>query len=766
MVRLFIRYIFLFSSIFSLCLVVQSQTPNGSWRDHLSYAEAVDVAEVGNKIYCATNGGLFAVDKRDNSLTKYSKVTGLSDIEISAINYSEITKTLIIGYVDGNIDLIRNDSIINLPDINLKILTGSKRINNILLINNKAYLACGFGIVGINIERSEVGDTYLFGEGGGQIYVNDLAFDGQYIYAATKNGIYKADINSPNLVDYHYWSTVSSVPNMTADYSSLAYFNDKIFAIYHNMGKDEVITFNENGWKVWENNAEGVDTIYKSLQVKNNLLVVTSSLNTRFYNVEEQEYNSVKSIGPNHGIKDKDNILWIADTYEGLIKIEPGGNKSTYIPNGPRFNDVSDMDCVNGQLWVASGKQTGGKGMYSFIDNQWENYNAGNYVELNQVQNIYRVAVDPTNDQHVFGGSFGFGLVEFENGSPENTFDETNSILKTIEGYPHGYVWILGLNFDQEGNLWIATDLVKDPVYVIHPNGEWENYHFKYDGFNTITHTGKILALSNGQKWLLMEQTGIFIFKKNQDGQLLEKLITIKDHDGTLIDRVYCLAEDLDGNVWVGTNKGPFVYYNLTDDQVFSDQDIQGNQILIPRNDNSGLGDFLLANERINDIVIDGANQKWIATENSGVFLMSDDGKKEIHNFTVDNSPLFSNTVVSIAINNKTGEVFFGTEKGIISYKGQATSGNEDFQNVYVFPNPVREDYHGDITITGLIANAHVKITDVSGNLVYETTSLGGQAIWNGKNFNGERVGTGVYLVFCTNDDGSKTHVTKLLFIH
>jgi hypothetical protein len=764
----FFRLTLLFSSILPLCLAVNSQIPNGSWRDHLSYAEAVDVSEVGNKIFCATTGGLFTVDKQDNTIEKYSKVNGLSDIEISAINYSEITKTLVIGYANGNIDLIRNDSIINLPDINLKIMTGSKRINNILFINNKAYLACGFGIVVINLERSEVGDTYLFGAGGGQIYVNDLAYDGKYIYAATKNGIFKADINSANLVDYHFWSLVSSVPNGSANYPSIAYFNNKLFTIYHNPVTivDVVITFNETGWKLWENNAEKNDTIYKSLKVNNNLLIVTSSLNTRFYNAEEQEYNFVKSTGPNHGIMDTDNIFWIADKYDGLIKETPTGSRSTYIPNGPRYNDVGDMDCINGRLWVASGKQTGGKGMYSFIENQWKNYNSGNFAELYQVQNIYRIAVDPTNDRHIFGGSFGFGLVELENGTVKNTFDETNSILRNIEGYQHGYIRTLGLNFDQDGNLWIATDLVKDPVFVIHPNGEWENYHFKYNAFNAITHTGQILAVSNGQKWMLMERTGIFVFHKIQDGQLLERLITVKNQKGTLLERVYCLTEDLNGNVWVGTDKGPVEYSNLSDQDIFEASDVIGNQILIPRNDGSGLGDFLLANERINDIVVDGANQKWIATQNSGVFLMSEDGKKEIHNFTVDNSPLFSNTVVSIAINNKTGEVFFGTEKGIVSYKGQATSGNTDFKNVYVFPNPVRENYRGDITITGLIANANVKITDVSGNLVFQTTSLGGQAIWNGENFNGVRVSTGVYLVFCTNEDGSKTYVTKLLFIH
>jgi len=231
------------------------------------------------------------------------------------------------------------------------------------------------------------------------------------------------------------------------------------------------------------------------------------------------------------------------------------------------------------------------------------------------------------------------------------------------------------------------------------------------------------------------------------------------------VDRVYSVAEDNDGNIWVGTIAGPIVYYGAYG-IIDEEDDIIGTQILIPRNDGTGLGDPLLKSEKINCIVIDGANRKWFATEKSGAFLMSEDGKTEIYKFNSENSPLFSNNVRSIAINDDNGEIFFGTDKGILSFKGQATKGGEDYHDVYVYPNPVRENYRGDITVTGLVANVNVKITDVSGNLVFETTALGGQAIWDGKNFSGKRVNTGVYLVFCSNEDGTKTHVTKLLFIH
>ncbi|GAI04403.1 unnamed protein product, partial [marine sediment metagenome] len=239
---------------------------------------------------------------------------------------------------------------------------------------------------------------------------------------------------------------------------------------------------------------------------------------------------------------------------------------------------------------------------------------------------------------------------------------------------------------------------------------------------------------------------------------------SIVDQDGKTFNNIFSVAEDLEGNIWVGTNEGPVIYYNP--ENVFSGQNFFAHRINIPREDDSGLANYMLGTETITAIAVDGANRKWIGTENAGVFLLAPDGMKQIYSFNENNSPLLSNNITSIAIDHQSGEVFFGTDKGIISYRSTATQGSNEFNKVFVFPNPVREDYDGPITVTGLVSDAEVKITDISGNIVYETRALGGQAIWDGRNFSGARVQTGVYLIFCTNEDGSKTHVTKLLFIH
>jgi hypothetical protein len=757
-----------FQLICGICLlfagITTGQIPNGSWRDHLPYTKAMKLAEVENSIFCSTDGGLFSINKNDNSIRKYSKVTGLSDVEISAIKYSENTKTLVIAYINGNIDLVKNDSIINVPDIKRKLITGDKKISNIIFIDNAAYLSTGFGIVVLDISRKEIKETYQFGESGAKISVNDVTFDGSNLFAATDQGIYKANINSQNLVDYNYWSRISNVPIVDYKYSFVTYFGNQLLACYKNpaTNNNEIIVIGENSWEKWEYGDNYCIWIYEH----NDHLIVVAAYKVKVY---DQQFNMLSQVGiawASHALYDKDNIMWIADYGEGLLKWE-SGEFERIAPNGPAYKDVGSIVFESGRIWVGGGNeatQWADKGAYSFIDERWESYNKINFPELTGFRNIDRIAIDPSNPEHVFGGSYGYGIVEFKNGEIKDIYDEQDGILKPVEGYGHGYIRVMGMDYDEDNDLWFCVDIVENPVYVIRSDGEWENLKFKSDIFGINTRLTGILATSFNQIWLLVKNDGIFVFRENSNGTVSERFFTVKNQDSELIERVFSIAEDLDGNIWVGTNKGPVVYYNPVN--IFEEQSIIGYQIKIPRNDGTIYADLLLENETINTIAVDGANRKWFGTENSGVFLMSEDGKEEIHNFNQDNSPLFSNKVVSIAINHNSGEVFFGTDKGILSFMGQAVAGNEDFNDVYVYPNPVREDYEGDITITGLVTDANVKITDVSGNIVYETTALGGQAIWDGRNFSGKRVHTGVYLVFCTNEDGSKTHVTKLLFIH
>lgn len=745
----------------------RAQIPNGAWRDHLPYNSGLRLAEFDNRIFCLSSAGsLFSFNTIDNSINKHSKVNGLSDAGISTIGYSIVNHTFIIGYKNGNIDLVKNDSVINIPDIKRKMITGEKSVNNVFLHEHYAYLACGFGIVLCDLNRREIKDTYLFGPGGSQIFVNDITSDGLFLYTATSEGIYKAAINDPNLVDFNAWQRLTTLPDPTAGYRFVAWFGDRLFTVYHNSGtgKDDIIAIDESGWEVWD---KSYSDNFDYLGEQQGCLVICSLLRTKVFNDREELIRDHQTFYARHALYDSGNGLWYADPESGLVRLDEAGNGTIIKPDGPAYLDVGDIEILSGNLWAGGGTQAStwaGYGAYSFLNEKWTGYNANTTPALKEVLNISEISIDPLDVRHVIGGSYGYGIVDFMNGEVTGVEDESGGILLPVMGYGHGYVRITGTDFDAAGNLYVSATGSEQGVYRKMKGGELEAVQLAYDGFGFTTIVGEILALSTGQVWVLLTNSGILAFEENTDGIARERLFSVRNQVPDLLDQIYAIAEDREGAVWVGTNKGPVVYYNPSD--IFEQETITGYQPEIPRNDNTQFVDLLLSTEKINDIEVDGANQKWLATEKSGVFLVSPDGKKELYHFTEENSPLVSNNVQTVAVNDKTGEVFFGTERGIISFRGRATEGGDDFGNVYVFPNPVRETYQGDITVTGLAMDVNVKITDITGNLVFETTALGGQAVWNGKNFNGHRVQTGIYLVFCTNDDGSKTHVTKLLFIH
>jgi hypothetical protein len=744
-----------------------AQIPNGAWRDHLPYNEGKRLAEGGNKIFCSTAGGaLFSFNVQDNSIEKYSKVNGLSDADISCIAFDPAFEMLVIGYNNGNIDLVKKDSIFNIPDIKRKIIVGEKSINSFFFRENYAYLACGFGIVLVDLVKHEIKDTYMFGEGGKQIKVNDITFDGRFLYAATEEGIYKADVDNPNLVDYNAWQKLQALPDNNASYPFLAWHGNRLFTVYHNPNTkvDDIIVVSEGSWQLWINTR--IDHV-GFMGEQAGILVVCFDSRTSLYDQGDQLVRDVTSYYARHAILDARDDLWYADPVSGLVRTKEYVTGDVFCPNGPAFRTSGDMDAKSGKLWVGGGTEAtkwSSYGAYEFTDENWKTYNYQTIPGMEGFLNVSEISIDPTDVTHVVGGSNGYGIIDFKDGAMLSITDETNSILKPVPGYGHGYVNVTGVDIDAEGSLWVSTNFSDEPVYRRKASGDWESIELQYKNFGVETRVGNILATSLGQVWLLIQNDGILVFTADRENSVRERFFAVINQEGDLLDRVYSLAEDKDGNIWVGTNKGPAEFSNPA--QIFDDQNITAYQPLIPRNDGSKLADLLLSTEKINCIAIDGANQKWFATEKSGVFLESPDGLKEIHHFTEANSPLFSDNVLTLAVKDETGEVFFGTDKGIVSFKGQATEGGDNFGRVYVYPNPVRENYEGDITVTGLASNVNVKITDISGNLVYETTALGGQAIWNGRNFNGERVHTGVYLIFCTNDDGSKTHVTKLLFIH
>ncbi len=750
-----------------LSLIATGQIPNGTWRDHLAYNRAHTIAITPNKVFCAMkSGGMLSYDKETSEKAKNSTVTGLSDVNISALAYSEEENVLIVGYKDGNIDFITDNDPVNLPDIETKSLQTSKTIYEITCYENYAFLSCHFGIVNIDLEKQEIKDTYMFGDGGTKIIVYDVAIFNNYIYAATENGIYKASLDAANLVDYNYWEHLENLPSDTIEYEIIEEYNNELFAVYNTDDGDKIIRIDSSdSYTNWEPIS---DTAIYQIDAYNDLLSVVTTNTTYFFN---SSLNNTKSLTIQQGRdakQDSDGTIYAAADFLGFYRFPSGESDGKVLSiSGPRFNTTSSIHTSGDQVWVGSGSNDNpwvNGAAYNFCDETWTSLSTGYTVGLDSVGNFYKFAFDPNDNDHVYATAMRYGLYGFKNFEVVESYTRSNTDVLKNNIYANADVRFQGIDFDDDGNLWAIQDVTAQPVFVLNSDKEWEHLELNSSLFSSPENWSDLLVTSTGQIWILNLKDGIVVLDPQSDGSIEEVEFSIVTSGGVSFSRAYCLAEDKNGNIWVGTNSGPVIYSNAN--YIFDSESIYCSRAVISRNDGSGQGDPLLNYETVNDIYVDGGNRKWLATENSGLFLVSDDGLETLHSFNKDNSPLYSNNIMSVGVNEETGEVFISTGDGLIGYMGQATEATDDFSNVYVYPNPIYPNYEGDITISGTIEDAYVRITDISGNIVYETTSLGGQAIWNGYNYEGQRVKTGVYLVFMTNEDGSKTETTKLVFIH
>ena len=767
------KYFFLIL-LLSLNLPLFSQNIIGDWATHLPFSTARNIVEVGNKIYCSTQSGLFVLNTEDETIEKISRSQGLAGFDITALAYSESNNTLIIGYRDGDIDLLTSQGVFNIPDIKRKQMSGYKSINNVLVINNIAYLSCAFGIVVLDISKKEIADTYFIGENGNYLYVYDITLFHNKLFAATDEGILFADADNPFLVDYTNWSRVNHLPVENATYSQIEAIDNKLITNLHYSNiADTVYIFDETSYQIL--NPELVD-INRITAVENGFLL-SSLFHVFCYNFEYQNYKTIwnynfDSPRPKDAIMDKNGIIWIADSKYSLVKSINSYTFQSFYPNGPAFPTATDISIANNIVWVAGGTITdpwARRGAYIYNDNFWTNINETTLPELNTVLNIQCVTINPQNTTQVFAGSWGYGVVEFENNEVKNIFTDANSPLRNIPNYSEFYIRVPDIAMDKDQNLWVLQSNIEDPLFMRTQSGEWFNFDFMTNIFSPSSTTKQLLVTKDDNKWILNDGQGMFfVFNENKtysdETDDLGRSFSLMNSEGKLISSTLnCMTEDNNGDIWVGTANGISVFYST--ESVFDETRPFVAQQIITYNE-EGEPHYLLETETITDIAVDGGNRKWVATENAGVFLLSENGTEQIANFTTENSPLISNFVQKIDINHQTGDVFFGTNDGIVVYRAEAIQGETSFSHVYAYPNPVRENYEGNIVITGLVGGANLKITDIAGNLVYETEALGGRAIWDGKSFSGERVQTGVYLVFCANEDGTKTAITKILFIN
>ena len=740
--------------------------PIGQWRDHLNYQHTLQVLR-GDKLYCATTTNLFSISF-DNEIEQYSKVTGLNDLGVQCIGWDASTQQLVVAYASSNIDVLKGNAIKNISDIKRTSVPGNKTINAVYCKDGFAYLSTGLGIIVVNLSKFEIKDTWLIGNNGTQIKINGLTSDGVSFYAATEEGLKNVAQNSSNISNYANWQTLSGNNGLTKGPVKNSLFTNNKIIVEKN---DTLFILNGNTWSFLYSDKDWLITNSTATENKIAVCQQTSNGNARVIvlntgGVIEKTISQNNILSNPRSALLENNTVWVADLVGGLTKF--GTTTERYIPNGPPGVSEADMLIQNNILFTAAGsvssewkKQNNKNGVYSFLQEQWNYKGFYNTPILDSVLDFISLAIDPS-DASVWAGSYGGGLVNFIEGSQPRIYKKTNSSLQPAIGDPTSYR-VSGLAFDQNKNLWISNYGAVQNLQVRKSDSTWKSFAIPFT--HQENSVGQLLVDDNNQIWILSPKgNGIFCFSYGQGIDNLQddkwKYFRQGSGNGNLpSNNILCLLKDKNGFIWVGTDKGIGIIQCTSD--IFSAQSCEAILPIVQQDQFAGL---LFRNEMVQCMAVDGANRKWIGTKN-GVWLISSDGDKIIYRFTEENSPLLNNDIKRIAIDATTGEVFISTSQGICSFRSTATEGGTTNNAVLVFPNPVPPGYNGTIAIKGLVENALVKITELNGRLIYQTRALGGQAIWNGYNYKGEKTASGIYLVIVRDDNGLETIATKIVLI-
>ena len=755
--------------LFVLSLTIKANV--GKWTLYQSYKNITYCEVVGDKIYILASGALYSYNTKDNEVRTYDKINTLSDVGITHIAYSNYLDAIVILYDNANIDVLYSDeSVYNISDFKNKVLP-SKKINGINIQDSIAYNSTDFGVVVLNLENLEFSNTYNLGLN----TYSSICFKDK-IYAATSNGVYSCEI-AKNPLDKANWVQMTNTQT-----EALTVLENKLYSLVKETGIYIYDQSNNTFSTVVKNSGEKYQSLYN-----NGSEIVASAKDKTTIIKSDNTVFTYKNSNNIHTTK-KGNRFFDCKGYDGIVKYSLKDNKienvsKLPVPDSPIRNYCEFMKFTeNGKLLVAGGNinyfdntfYNGTVMQFTPSEQKWFNFPEDTIKKVTGYNyvNICSVDEDPTEPGHFFASSFGYGLYEFRNGEFIKHHNHTNSPLESVSSgqYSYAYVRTPYVKFDKDGNLWCINTDVKDIIKVLlKKDGNWISLNYKeMENMATVV---KPYIDSRGWLWvtILQSNPGLFCAKiKNtpfdtSDDVTKKWINKFTNQDGISYDiyQLYDMCEDKNGEIWVGTNIGIFVIDNP--EKFFNDGIFK--QIKIARNDGTGLADYFMSGEYIKAIAVDGANRKWIGTNDNGIYLVSEDGKETIHHFTTDNSPLPSNTIESIAINDLSGEVFIGTGKGIASYMSDATKSSKTLEddNIHVYPNPVTSTYNGKISIVGLTMDCNVKIVDAAGYLVNEGTSNGGMYTWNGRDKRGEKVTSGVYYVLTYDEEGNEGATTKIV---
>ncbi|MXN91310.1 T9SS type A sorting domain-containing protein [Flavobacterium sp. Sd200] len=754
--------------IFFFCIGINAQSNRQQWGSYFSYTNVVDMSQSESRFFCTSESAAFIQNIVSGELKTITSVDGLKGEGITAIYHSSEYNRTLVGNSNGLLLIINaNNSIVSRRGIveETTVVATKKKINSFYENNGLVYICTDFGIVVFNLETLEFGDTFYLGPNGSEIPVRQATIYEGNIYAATflGYGIKKGRLNNPNLNDYNQWDTV--YPGYW--WNGIVTFGNMLIAV-DNAG-DIARFVNDNRVAFGALLAPGTD-----LRVSGQYLIATSASKIIVYNAQLQQVLQINAI-PN----ETDTITYTRATVVGpmlyigtkergvfTVPLDFSAPFENITPDGPLRNNVFSIQKSRNNLWAVFGTYSymyvpglEEYGVSKFTSRGWVNIPYSTLSAFGPLRSISDITIHPNREREVYLNSFHNGLLKLEDDVPVIMYTDAapngTKFEPVIDG-SYRSIRINGGTFDANGNLWMTNGRVTEPLKMLPASGTMQEFSLANIMANEKDEFGKLVIDKNGTKWIPTFGSGLVAFNES----LGNKGIVINMDSGLPNIYVKCVEIDNSNRLWIGTVSGLRIIQSV--DRFVTENTLEATNIVFLED---GVAQELMYEQSITDIKTDGSNNKWIATAGAGAFLVSPDGQSTLFHFTKDNSPLPSNNINDIEIDDTTGEVFFATDRGMVSYKGTSTAAEDDLNNVYVYPNPVRPGFEGDVKISGLVNRANVKITDIEGNLVYEATSEGGTILWDTRAFGKYKVRSGVYMIFISSEDATLTKVKKVMIV-
>jgi len=776
------RYLYLFLFLFTLANWAQTDF-SSSWEDFYSYNNVKDFIKVDSKIYAVTDNAIFIYDVTTQEIQKLSSIHGLSGKTTTSIHFSDVFQRLVIGYKTGLIEIIDADGKITIAnDIERLTITGEKEIKHIVEFNNKIYLSTPFAIVVYDIENLQFGDTYFIGNNSTTVNINQIAIFNDIIYAATQTGVFTADVNAQNLIDFNNWQQPQG--SFLGDFKTVEVFNNELFTSkdngFYRINTPTTLQF-INSLANTIVNLKSSDE-YITATTRSTAYVYNTSISQVVVTNPTSEFDYVLQAS-----YAEDNTIYLGTTQFGILQRSFSNAVEHFEihPQGPTSNDIFSITAENNNLWIVYGGYDGAftplqreQGFSHFNGEDWINTP---YNPAFPARDLVHITIDPNEENKVYISSWGQtssgqldatgGILVVENDEVIQFLNDTNSGLEDLAPNNPNYhsVRINGSAFDNQGNLWVANAWVDKKLKKLAPNGTWSEFDLSTIITDEAFGLTELVIDRTGSIWIGTRRNGVLVY--NETGDRKRALVT-EVTKGSLPDpNTRSVVIDRNNRIWIGTKKGLVVFSNAGG--IFDADIFDAAPIII---DDDGIPKKLLGNQPVNTIAIDGADNKWFGTDTGGVLATNPSGRETLFNFNKDNSPLPSNRIIKIKVDNSNGKVFFATDKGIVAFNNNVAPFGDNLGAVYAYPNPVKKE-HAFVTIDGrngthLPRGTNVKILDASGRLVHETNVVegqelkGGKVIWNKTNLAGTKVASGVYIVLLTLPDKSETSITKIAIIN